>query len=280
MLTLDVTLDASNDLARISHKHSAASPQMLGWLRQTAHFDPQSIYNAIPVEMFALFQETGLASQTLATFRDEVCEKSGLGTRVHQEAMAKTATHLLSESYAGSQLSTAELTQQVYGELRQIANRHLRHERRDHSLQPTALVHEAFLRLIDQTQVEWKNTAHFRAIASNAMRRVLLDHARARGAQKRGPGYIQVALDAADVIGGETPFEIVALSDLLDELGRLNARHSQIVELRVFGGLTIEETAVALQVSTATIKNDWRVARAWLGHEMEQRSVDDANDAR
>ena len=193
--------------------------------------------------------------------------------------MAKTATELLSESRCGSQGSTAELTEQIYGQLRQLAERHLRGERRDHSLQPTALVHEAFLRLIDQRQIQWNDSAHFRAIASHAMRRVLVDHARARSAQKRGRGYIQVALDAALFVAGPTPADIVALNDLLEQLGRLNRRHAEIVELRVFGGMTIEETAAALQVSTATVKNDWRVARAWLSHEMQQRNgCDDLND--
>ena len=179
---------------------------------------------------------------------------------------------LFEQSLSGSAKSTEQLLELVYAELKQIAERHLRRERVDHSLQPTALVHEAFIKLVDQRNTKWENAAHFRAIASNIMRRILVDHARARSAVKRGRDFSRVSITTNPAMGdpGENPYEIVALDDLLKKLSSLNERHARIVEMRVFGGMSIEEAAHALSVSPATVKNDWRAARAWLSIEMEK----------
>lgn len=187
-----------------------------------------------------------------------------------ESTMENDVSQLLDESMQGRPESTEKLLVMVYGQLKDIAQRHLSKERSDHSLQPTALVHEAFLKLIDQRNTNWQNTAHFRAIASNIMRRILVDHARAKTAKKRGRGFKRVLI-ASDPIGySGNPHDIVALDDLLTHLATLNERHAKIVELRVFGGLSIEETAQAIGVSPATVKNDWRAARAWLVLEMEK----------
>ena len=180
-------------------------------------------------------------------------------------------TQLLAESINGSEISTEKLLALVYDELREIAQRHLVKENVGHSLQPTALVHEAFIKLIDQRNTNWQNTAHFRAIASRIMRRILVDHARAKYAKKRGGDFNRVSISSNPLSGspGENPYEIVALDDLLVRLNELNERHARIVELRVFGGMSIDETSEALGVSPATVKNDWRAARAWLLQEMQ-----------
>jgi len=174
-------------------------------------------------------------------------------------------TRLLLEAGRGQRAALETLLPLVYEELKAIAIQRLRGERPDHTLQPTALVHEAFLRLVDQTRVQWQNRAHFCAVAAQMMRRILVDHARARAAEKRGAGRRQVPLlDTLGLARERNPVDIVALDDLLQELARLNERHARVVELRFFGGLNVEETAHTLDVSTATVKNDWRAARAWL----------------
>jgi RNA polymerase sigma factor (TIGR02999 family) len=184
-------------------------------------------------------------------------------------------TRLLLQACQGQRAALEALLPLVYDELKAIAAQRLRGERPDHTLQPTALVHEAFLRMVDQTRVQWQNRAHFCAVAASMMRRILVDHARRRAAEKRGAGRRDVPL--LDTLGlankGRDPVDIVALDDLLKELSRLNERHARVVELRFFGGLTVEETAHALDVSPATVKNDWRAARAWL---LTQLSDDDA----
>ena len=184
--------------------------------------------------------------------------------------MENDISQLLDESMHGRHESTEKLLVMVYGQLKDIAQRHLNKERSDHSLQPTALVHEAFLKLIDQRNTNWENTAHFRAIASNIMRRILVDHARARSAKKRGRDFKRVTILSDPISENNNPQDIVALDDLLTHLATLNDRHAKIVELRVFGGLSIEETAQAIGVSPATVKNDWRAARAWLILELEK----------
>jgi len=174
-------------------------------------------------------------------------------------------TRLLLQACQGQRAALEALLPLVYDELRAIAAQRLRDERPDHTLQPTALVHEAFLRMVDQTRVQWQNRAHFCAVAASMMRRILVDHARGRAAEKRGAGRRDVPLvDTLGLAKGRNPMEIVALDDLLKELARLNERHARVVELRFFGGLTVEETAHTLDVSPATVKNDWRTARAWL----------------
>ncbi len=155
----------------------------------------------------------------------------------------------------------------VYRELRLLARRYLRGERTEHSLSPTALVHEAYLKLIDQRRVQWQNRSHFFAIAANVMRRILVDHARAHGAAKRGAG-MQAPLQ--DVTLGRDPYDLdlIALDAALERLAAIDERQSRLVELRFFGGLTIEEVAAALDVSPITVKRDWALARAWLYREL------------
>jgi RNA polymerase sigma factor (TIGR02999 family) len=151
----------------------------------------------------------------------------------------------------------------VYGELRRLARGYMRRERPDHSLPPTALVHEAYLKLIDQRRVQWQSRAHFFAIAAQLMRRILVDHARARAAAKRGPGATVSLVD----VETETPppnVDVLALDAALDQLAGIDPRQSQLVELRFFGGLTVEETATVLEVAPITVKRDWALARAWL----------------
>lgn len=158
----------------------------------------------------------------------------------------------------------------VYDELRALATRSLCHERSGHTLQGTALVHEAYLKLVDQRQVRWQDRAHFFAVAAQLMRRILVDHARRHRAAKRGSGEPRLPLVEADVQAAPAPLgDWLALDRALDRLGALDERQARTVELRFFGGLTIEETAEVLQVSPATVKNDWSVARAWLYRELE-----------
>ena len=160
----------------------------------------------------------------------------------------------------------------VYDQLRAIAANKMRAEGTDHTLQPTALVHEAFLRLVEQDQVQWQGAAHFCAVAASMMRRILVDHARAKAAGKRGGGAKRVVLDEAFAPAhGSDPVDVVALDDLLQHLASLNERHARVVELRCFGGLGVKETAEVLGVSPATVKNDWRTARAWLMSQLGKR---------
>ncbi len=208
----------------------------------------------------------------LNDYRIQIAEKT-VNTKSSDtiQAMSDDPNQLLAESIDGSDISTEKLLGLVYDELRVIAQRHLVKENVGHSLQPTALVHEAFIKLIDQRNTNWQNTAHFRAIASKIMRRILVDHARAKYAKKRGGDFNRVSISSNPLSGSssENPYEIVALDDLLVRLNELNERHAKIVELRVFGGMSIEETAEAIDVSPATVKNDWRAARAWLLQEMQ-----------
>jgi RNA polymerase sigma factor (TIGR02999 family) len=151
----------------------------------------------------------------------------------------------------------------IYNEVRQLAARALRRERPAHTLQATALVHEAYLRLVDQSQVQWQNRAHFFGIAAQMMRRVLVDHARRQHAAKRGGQRQQISLDDAVEVSAVRPAEVLMLDDALTNLARVDARQSRIVELRVFGGLTIDEVAEVLCLSPATVKREWSLAKAW-----------------
>jgi RNA polymerase sigma factor (TIGR02999 family) len=159
----------------------------------------------------------------------------------------------------------------VYRELRRLAHGHLRNERPDHTLQTTALVHEAYLRLVDQQEPNWKNRAQFFAVAAQMMRRILVDYARARHYAKRGGGAQQVELDEAMVVSRDRAAEVVALDEALTRLAELDSRKSRLVELRFFGGLSIEETAEIMGVSPGTVMRDWTLAKAWLQREMTQR---------
>lgn len=157
-----------------------------------------------------------------------------------------------------------ELLPLVYGELRGLAAARLSRERTDHTLQPTALVHEAYLRLIDQHSVDWKNRAHFFGLAAEMMRRILVNHARDRAAQKRGGGFERVTLGAAQDLVGREEVDLIDLDEALDKLAELDARKARVVELKFFAGLTNDEIAEVQEASVATVERDWRFARAWL----------------
>jgi RNA polymerase sigma factor (TIGR02999 family) len=160
----------------------------------------------------------------------------------------------------------------VYQELRRLAASYLRRERPGQTLQPTALVHEAYLRLLKDKPDRWKNRAHFCAIAAHSMRQILIERARARGAQKRGGAQPRVTLDEALVAGGDRAIDLVALDEALERLAAIDPEQARLVELRFFGGLTVEETAEAMDISPATVKRHWTVARAWLARELEGSS--------
>jgi RNA polymerase sigma-70 factor (ECF subfamily) len=173
----------------------------------------------------------------------------------------------------GDNAAEPELVKHVYGELRKLAAHYMRRERPDHTLQPTALAHEAFVRLVDQTAVNWQSRAHFFAIAGRAMRNILIDHARRVHAEKRAGGWQRVDLDAILVYTEDKSSTLLALDEALERLATWDARQGRIVELRFFGGLSIEETAEVLGVSSRTVKRDWMMARAWLHREITQESV-------
>jgi RNA polymerase sigma factor (TIGR02999 family) len=173
-------------------------------------------------------------------------------------------TRLLLDWSDGDERARDEMLPLVYDELRRLAALYLQRERHDHTLQPTALVHEAYLRLIDQRRVNWKNRAQFVGLAAVMMRRILVNHARDRTAGKRGGGMQRVPLTDADEPGGPPDVDVIALHDALDRLCAIDSRKSRIVELKFFGGLTTSEIAEVLQLSPATIERDWSFARAWL----------------
>jgi RNA polymerase sigma factor (TIGR02999 family) len=177
-------------------------------------------------------------------------------------------TELLQQWSRGREEALERLLPEIYAELRGLAASYLRGERRDHTLQPTALVHEAYLRLVDQRAVHWQNRAHFFGIAAQAMRRILVDHARARGADKRGSGQRPVPLDEALAIGAMPDVTLLALDEALMRLAAMDSQQGRVVELRFFGGLTMEETAEALRISPATVGREWALAKAWLYAEL------------
>lgn len=190
------------------------------------------------------------------------------------EHPARDVTQLLVAWRAGDQEALPSLVPLVYRELRQIAARYLARERGGHMLQSTALVHEAFLKLVDQTRVDWQNRAHFFGVAAQLMRRILVDQARYGKRQKRGGSAIAVSLTDAvgDVVAPSAdvhPVDALALDRALTRLEALDPTQAKVVELRFFGGLSIEETATVLEVSTGTVKREWAVARAWLYRELE-----------
>jgi RNA polymerase sigma factor (TIGR02999 family) len=156
----------------------------------------------------------------------------------------------------------------VYEELRRVAHHHLSGQRRDHTLQTTALVNEAYLRLADQTNPRWENRAHFFAVAARAMRQILVSYARSQQSQKRGGGAVKVELDQAALVSPEESKEIVDLHEALERLTTLDSRKVQVVELKYFGGLTYDEIAEVLKISRITVRRDWKFARAWLYKEL------------
>jgi RNA polymerase sigma factor (TIGR02999 family) len=189
--------------------------------------------------------------------------------------MAGSASHgvtgLLLAWSGGEQAALDKLVPLVYAELRRIAHRHMLRERPGRTLQTTALVNEAYLRLIDASHVRWQDRAHFFAVSAQLMRRILVDFARSRRYQKRGGGAQKVTLDEAVIPFRTEGRDIVALDDALTALAATDGRKSRVVELRFFGGLTLEETAEVLKVSPDTVLRDWRLAKAWLGREMGKK---------
>ncbi len=183
-------------------------------------------------------------------------------------AKSQEITVLLEQMRAGDENAPEKLLPLVYQDLRKLARVYLSKERADHTLQATALVHEAYMRLVGWENGSWQNRAHFFSVAANVMRKVLVDHARRKNAQKRGGSGQKLSLDEAFSFASERAVDLVALDDALADLEKNDARQAKIVELRFFGGLTIEETAEALRVSPATVKNDWAFAKAWLQVEL------------
>jgi RNA polymerase sigma factor (TIGR02999 family) len=182
-------------------------------------------------------------------------------------------SQLLIEYGQGNREALDRLMPLLYAELRKIAVGYLQRERDGHTLQPTALVNEAYVRLVDQ-KVQWKNRAHFLGVAAQLMRRILVDYARTRRAEKRGAGFALVALDDAVLAPYERAVDLVALDDALQTLSEIDPQQSRVVELRYFGGLSLEETAVALGVSTATVVREWAVARLWLRREIARGAAE------
>ena len=177
---------------------------------------------------------------------------------------------------SGDVAALDDVIRAVYQELRQMADRYLRKERSEHTLQPTALVHEAYLRLIDQTQVSWQNRAHFFGVAAQMMRRILIDHAKTKHREKRGGAVSPLPLDEALDLSQGRASELVALDDALKSFADIDERKSRVVELRFFGGLSVEETADVLQVSPQTVLRDWKLAKAWLYQEINHETHDSA----
>lgn len=173
-------------------------------------------------------------------------------------------TQLLSKAQSGDETALNELLPLVYNELRRVAANQLKSERSNHTLQATALVHEAYLRLLEQKEVDWRNRAHFFSIAAEMMRRILVNYAIQRNAKKRGDGATKIALDEAVSFSAQRDFDLVSLDDALKNLEKFDEKQAKIVELRFFGGLTIEETAEVLEISDSTVKREWRMAKAWL----------------
>lgn len=184
-------------------------------------------------------------------------------------------TQLLIAYSGGDQQALDDLMPAVYEELRTLAHRSLRRERSDHTLKTTDLVHEAFLKLIDQNRVEWQNRNHFFAIAAQAMRRILINYAKMRKRLKRGGGAAKVSLDDAIVLSDERADELIALDEALERLEKVSERRARIVECRYFGGFNIQETADILGVSARTVKREWTVARAWLYRALSNTSSTD-----
>lgn len=184
----------------------------------------------------------------------------------------QAVTQLLVDWGNGDRQALEKLTPLVYQELKRLAARYLRRERREHTLQSTALVHEAWLRLIDQNHVHWQNRAQFFGIAGEMIRRILIDHARNRQAAKRGDGAIKLSLDEALGAPDRRDFDLVALDDALKDLAKLDPKQGKLVELRFFAGLSIEESAEVLGVSPATVKREWAAAKAWLYRELNARA--------
>jgi RNA polymerase sigma-70 factor (ECF subfamily) len=177
-------------------------------------------------------------------------------------------TQLLVDWGNGNQAALDQLIPLVYTELRQLARRYMSRKRPGHTMQTTALIHEAYLRLADQNQVRWENRAHFLGIAARLMRQILIEHARRHTRAKRGGGAGTIALDEAAIVSQTRAAELLALDDALERLAAIDPRKSRVVELRFFGGLSVEEAAIVLNVAPNTVLRDWRLAKAWLHREI------------
>jgi RNA polymerase sigma-70 factor, ECF subfamily len=188
------------------------------------------------------------------------------------EGSSADVSQLLRAWSDGNRSALDRLTPVVYQELRRLARRYMRGERDGHSLQTTALVNEAYMRLVDYKRMQWQNRAHFFAVSAQLMRRILVEHAR-RHNLKRGGGMQHVSLDEAAAVGGERAADMVALDDAMHALARLDSRKVQVVEMRFFGGLSVEEAAEVLKVSPVTVMRDWSTAKAWLYREMTGGAV-------
>lgn len=191
------------------------------------------------------------------------------------ETSSQSVSLLLQRWSGGDNEALNELIPLVYAELRRMARRYMRRQVGGHTLQTTALINEAFLRLVGQNETQWENRAHFFGVAAQAMRHILVDYARTRNVAKRGGGVQQVQLDQALTISPEHDADLVALDDALNELAKLDQRRCLVVELRFFGGLTEEEIGTVLKVSTRTVRNDWSFARAWLLRELDRKRQHD-----
>jgi RNA polymerase sigma factor (TIGR02999 family) len=186
----------------------------------------------------------------------------------HQSgASVSDVSRLLHAWSGGDRAALDKLTPIVYDELQRLARRYMQRERPGHSLQATALVNEAYLRLVDYKHMQWQNRVHFFAVSAQLMRRILVDHARRRNI-KRGGNLQHVSLDEAAAVGGDRPVDLVALNDAMNALAQLDPRKVQVVEMRFFGGLSVEETAEVLKVSAITVMRDWSTAKAWLYREL------------
>jgi RNA polymerase sigma-70 factor, ECF subfamily len=183
------------------------------------------------------------------------------------------ATIMLKELRDGRPSASERLFPVVYGELRALAGSYFKGQQPSHTLQPTALVHEAYLKLIDQTSTQWTDRAHFFAVAATAMRQILIDHARAAGAAKRGGGWQRLTIDQVEEASSLDRLDVLALDEVLTKLAKVDPRQGRVVELRFFGGLSVEETAEVLSVSSRTVELDWRMAKAWLSRELATDSA-------
>jgi RNA polymerase sigma factor (TIGR02999 family) len=197
-----------------------------------------------------------------------------LGRRSLQGESSNPVTELLVRWREGDREAMESLMPLVYSELRRLAHYYLQRERSDHTLQSTALVHEAYLRLTGQNPPQWQNRAHFFGIAAHVMRQILVEYARGHAAEKRGGGACKLALDDALELPGKVDVDLIALDGALERLTELDAQQSRIIELRFFAGLTIEDTSEVMGISPATVKRDWRSARAWLHREIARSAVE------
>ncbi|HKR15587.1 MAG TPA: sigma-70 family RNA polymerase sigma factor [Pyrinomonadaceae bacterium] len=215
-----------------------------------------------------------MGNESFLLYTGSECDKDGFEGRRRRLSAQPTdnVTRLLIELSNGDHAAVDLLLPVIYDELRKLAANYLRRERPDHTLQPTALVHEAYLRLVDQTRVNWQNRAHFFGVAAQIMRRLLVDHARKHNAEKRGQDFQKLSLDENIDRAVERSSELIALDDALKALADFDEQKARMVELRYFGGLSIEETADVMGVTPTTIKRHWRFAKAWLHGEMQKSS--------